>query len=131
MKIPVEQFIVPLTPWQAARAEAGAQNGFRVPEKVRIAPRRAARRDSIHPRVVLAGYLIHWLAGCLPSVTLGWLGRVSNLWRFAPRMWADLARVRLFLIEGGRGSDSSANTDVVYWIWPVKKISHWRCHHGC
>ena len=39
--------------------------------------------------------------------------------------------VRLFLIEGGRGSDSSANTDVVYWIWPVKKISHWRCHHGC
>lgn len=130
MKIPVEQFIVP-PPWQAARAEAGAQNGFRAPEKVRIAPRRAARRASIRPRVVLAGYLIHWLTGCLPSIARRVLFRVSDLWRFAPRMRPDLARLRLFLIEGGRGSDSSANTGIVYWIWPVKKISHWRCHHGC
>lgn len=134
MKIPVEQFVAPLTTGKAARAEVGAQNGFRVPEKVRIAPRWAARRVLIRPRATLAGYMILWFPAYLPSVSHAERLRVSDLLRLYLGCGLIWQGCGCFCLRGGRGSEFVGATGFLYWISRREKFSHWtggEHGHGC
>lgn len=125
MKIPVEQFIATPTTGQAARAEAGARNGFRVPEKVRIPTCQAALRALIGPLATLTGYAIPCLFSFSPTVGTKIAARVSIYVPLDPAMTGVWWVFGCFLIEGGRGSEFVGATGFLYWISRPEKFSHW------